>query len=171
MRYLVADHEQCGLQRIQHMARRPGRLAQYIKTVCFQYEGQNAIATIHTSYPSLTLYETELECGSGTNDWSYAEGTCFQQMLWYFDNYANGFMQWNMVLDQSNSSSWGWVQCRHDHGGHCAEDAAFHPQHYCAKHFSYYVQPGAKRIKTSGTFTNQVGSRKPRRIGGRCREQ
>ena len=135
--------------------------AQYIKTVCFQYEGQNAIAAVHTSYPSLTLYETELECGSGTNDWSYAEGTCFQQMLWYFDNYANGFMQWNMVLDQSNSSSWGWVQCGMITVDTAQKTVAFHPQHYCAKHFSYYVQPGAKRIKTSGTFTNQVGFKNP----------
>ena len=135
--------------------------AQYVKAVCFQWEGENAIAGVHAAYPSMTLYETELKCGGGTNDWSYAEGTCFQQMLWYFDNYANGFMQWNMVLDQSNTSAWGWVQCGMITVDTTQKTVAFHPQHYCAKHFSYYIKPGAKRIKTSGTFSNQVGFKNP----------
>ena len=135
--------------------------SKYISTVCFQYQGEDAIATVHADYPAKTLYETELECGSRANNWSYAEGTCFQQMQWYFTNGANGFMQWNMVLDQSNSSSWGWAQCAMITVDTIQKTATFHPQHYCAKHFSYYVKQGAERIKTSGTFTNQVGFKNP----------
>jgi glucosylceramidase len=136
--------------------------SKYITTVCFQYQGEDAIAAVYAAYPNKTLYETELECGSGTDDWTYAESTCFQQMQWYFDNDANGFMQWNMVLDQSGSSSWGWVQCAMITVDTTQKTVTFHPQHYCAKHFSYYVQPGARRINTSGgTFTTQVGFKNP----------
>jgi glucosylceramidase len=135
--------------------------AQYIKTVCFQYEGQNAIAAVHAAYPALTLYETETSCGSHENNWAYAENPTFQQMQFYFANGANGYMQWNMVLDQSGSSAWGWAQCSMITVDTSKKTVTYNPQHYCAKHFSFYVKPGAKRIKTSGTFTNQVGFKNP----------
>jgi glucosylceramidase len=135
--------------------------AQYIKTVCFQYEGQNALAAVHAAYPNLTLYETETNCGSHENNWAYAESPTFQQMQFYFANGANGYMQWNMVLDQSGSSAWGWAQCSMITVDTTKKTVTYNPQHYCAKHFSFYVKPGAKRIKTSGTFTNQVGFKNP----------
>jgi len=135
--------------------------AQYIKTVCFQYEGQNAVAAVHAAYPALTLYETETSCGSHENNWAYAENPTFQQMQFYFANGANGYMQWNMVLDQSGSSAWGWAQCSMITVDTTKKTVTYNPQHYCAKHFSFYVKPGAKRIKTSGTFTNQVGFKNP----------
>jgi glucosylceramidase len=135
--------------------------AQYIKTVCFQYEGQNAIAAVHAAYPNLTLYETETNCGSHENNWAYAENPTFQQMQFYLTNGANGYMQWNMVLDQSGSSAWGWAQCSMITVDTTKKTVTYNPQHYCAKHFSYYVQPGAKKIKTSGTFVNQVGFKNP----------
>ncbi len=145
--------------------------AQYIKTVCFQYEGQNAIAAVHTSYPSLTLYETELECGSGTNDWSYAEGTCFQQMLWYFDNYANGFMQWNMVLDQSNSSSWGWVQCGMITVDTAQKTVSLSSPALLRETFQLLCPAGRKADKNERNVYQPGRIQEPRRIGGRCREQ
>ena len=135
--------------------------AQYIKTVCFQYEGQNAIAAVHAAYPNLTLYETETSCGSHENNWAYAENPTFQQMQFYLTNSANGYMQWNMVLDQSGSSAWGWAQCSMVTIDTSKKTVTYNPQHYCAKHFSYYVKPGAKRIKTSGSFANQVGFKNP----------
>jgi glucosylceramidase len=135
--------------------------AQYIKAVCFQWEGENAIAGIHAAYPNLTLYQTENKCGSHEDNWAYAENPTFQQMKWYFDRGANGFMQWNMVLDQTGLSAWGWAQCSMVSVDTTKKTVTFNPQHYCAKHFSYYVQPGAKKIKTSGTFVNQVGFKNP----------
>jgi hypothetical protein len=135
--------------------------AQYIKAVCFQWEGENAVAGIHAAYPNLTLYQTENKCGSHEDNWTYAEDPTFQQMKWYFDRGANGFMQWNMVLDQSGLSAWGWAQCSMVSVDTTKKTVTFNPQHYCAKHFSYYVKPGARKIKTSGTFANQVGFKNP----------
>lgn len=135
--------------------------AQYIKTVCFQYEGQSAIAAVHAAYPALTLYETETSCGSHENNWAYAENPTFQQMQFYLVKGANGYMQWNMVLDQSGLSAWGWAQCSMVSVDTTKKTVTFNPQHYCAKHFSFYVKPGARRIKTSGTFSNQVGFKNP----------
>jgi len=135
--------------------------AKYIKAVCFQWEGENAVQQVHTSYPNMTLYQTETKCGSHENNWAYAENPTFQQMKWYFDRGANGYMQWNMVLDQTGLSAWGWAQCSMVSVDTTLKKVTFNPQHYCAKHFSYYVKPGAKKIKTSGTFANQVGFRNP----------
>jgi glucosylceramidase len=135
--------------------------ARYIKAVCFQWEGESAIASVHSAYPAMKLYLTETKCGSHENNWAYAENPTFQQMKWYFDRGANGYMQWNMVLDQTGLSAWGWAQCSMVTVDTTAKTVTFNPQHYCAKHFSYYVKPGAKKIKTSGTFSNQVGFRNP----------
>ena len=135
--------------------------AQYIKAVCFQWEGENAIAGVHAAYPTMTLYQTENKCGSHEDNWAYAEDPTFQQMKWYFDRGANGFMQWNMVLDQSGLSAWGWAQCSMISVDTTRKTVTYNPQHYCAKHFSYYVKPGAKKINTGGTFSNQVGFKNP----------
>jgi hypothetical protein len=37
----------------------------------------------------------------------------------------------------------------------------YNPQYFVAKHFSYYVKANAKKIKSSGNFTDQVAFRNP----------
>jgi len=128
--------------------------AKYITTCCFQWEGKNAVTQVHADYPNLKIYETETECGTWAptvNYWQYAENPTFHQMQYYFDNGANCYMQWNMVLETTGQSSWLWPQMAMISVDTARKTVKYNPQFYVAKHFSNYIRPGAQKIKTTST--------------------
>ena len=118
--------------------------ARYVKGVGFQWAGKGVIGYINGKYPDLKLMQTETECGNGSNDWRAMEYT-FSLMKLYFTNGANSYMYWNMVLDNTGRSSWGWKQnsmvtITEDH------KVVYNPEFYLMKHVSHFVDPGAKYI-------------------------
>jgi len=135
--------------------------AKYIKAACFQWEGKSAVAAVHVGYPNLRIFQTENECGNAVNDWAYAESPTFYYMKFYFDNGANGYFQWNMILENGGRSTWGWAQNAMISIDTTLKVVRYNPQYYVAKHFSYYVMPGAKKIKTSGNYSNNVAFKNP----------
>jgi glucosylceramidase len=132
----------------------------YITGVGFQWFGKFAIQTCHDQYPDKRLMQTETECGYHQNDWDYAKYT-FDLMKMYFDGWANSYMQWNMVLDQTGLSSWGWAQCSMISVDKNTKAVTYNPQFYCAKHFSYYVKPGAYRIYSGGNYSDKIAFMNP----------
>ncbi len=125
----------------------------YIKGVGFQWAGKEAIPGIHTRYPDLTLYQTEQECGDGNNDWKYC---CYSWNLMkhYLKNGASSYLYWNISLDQGGFSRWGWQQNSLITVDPETNTYRFNHEYYLLKHVSHFVQPGAKRINTSGSFEN-----------------
>ena len=55
------------------------------------------------------MYKTESECGNGANIWSQAEYT-WSLMHQYLTNGASVYAYWNLILDQTGVSPWGWRQ-------------------------------------------------------------
>jgi glucosylceramidase len=135
--------------------------AKYIKAACFQWEGKLAVAGIHKSFPAVRILQTENECGDATNTWAYAENPTFYYMKYYFDNGACGYFQWNMILDNGGRSTWNWAQNAMISIDTVQKRIRYNPQYYAVKHFSYFVALGAKKIKTSGTYSNQVAFLNP----------
>jgi len=74
-----------------------------------QWAGKNALPTIHREFPELMIFQSEQECGDGSNSWSYT-GYCWQLMKDYFRNGARAYMYWNISTDQGGMSTWGWPQ-------------------------------------------------------------
>jgi glucosylceramidase len=132
----------------------------YITGVGFQWGGKYAIQTCHDTYPDKRLMQTETECGNHENDWNYAQYT-FDLMKTYFNGWANSYMQWNMVLDQTGLSSWGWAQNSMISVDKNTTAVTYNPQFYCVKHFSYYVKPGAYRIYSGGNYDDIVAFKNP----------
>jgi glucosylceramidase len=126
--------------------------AKYITTVCFQWTGKNVLTRVNQDYPKVKKYQTETECGDGTNTWNYGFDPTFRYMNFYLSNSTNGYMQWNMVLDQTGKSGWGWPQNAMITVDTTNKKIIYNTQYYIAKHFSYYVQPKAKKIKADGTY-------------------
>jgi glucosylceramidase len=126
--------------------------ASYISNVCFQWEGKNVFTWVNQEYPKIKKYQTETECGDGTNTWGYGYDPTFRMMNFYLSNGASGYMQWNMVLDQTGLSGWGWSQNAMITIDTTKKKIIYNTQYYVAKHFSYYVQPNAKKIKAVGNF-------------------
>jgi glucosylceramidase len=136
------------------------RSGPFIKGVGFQWAGKGAIAGIHQRYPALTLYQSEQECGDGKNDWKYCQYT-WGLMKQYLTSGANAYMYWNMSLKKGGISRWGWSQNSLVTVDETAKTYQYNPEYYLLKHLSHYVQPGAKRLPTSGDFTNLLAFQNP----------
>ncbi|MGE5394554.1 MAG: glycoside hydrolase family 30 protein [Candidatus Saccharibacteria bacterium] len=121
------------------------KAGKYIAGVGFQWAGKDAIPVIHQKYPQMKLMQTETECGNGSNDWAAAEHT-FGLMKHYFKNGANAYMYWNMVLDETGKSQWGWKQNSMISIEKATGKVTYNPEFYLMKHLSYFVEPGSKYI-------------------------
>ena len=120
----------------------------YISGIGFQWAGKGAIPEVHRKYPDVKLMQTETECGNGSNDWAAAEHT-FGLMKHYFKNGANAYMYWNMVLDETGKSQWGWKQNSMISIDKASGKVTYNPEFFLMKHLSYFVEPGSKYIQVS----------------------
>ncbi len=119
----------------------------YIKGAGFQWAGKRAIPGIHRRYPDLKLYQTEQECGDGKNDWRYCR-YAWTLMRDFLNNGASAYHYWNISLKQGGISRWGWAQNSLVTVDAAAKTFTYNYEYYLIKHFSRFVQPGAKRLDT-----------------------
>lgn len=126
----------------------------------FQWAGKEAIPAIHQTYPDLTLYQTEQECGNGYNDWAYCN-YAWSLMKHYLNNGANAYMYWNTALKEGGRSTWGWHQNSLVSVDTTNQTYQFNYEYYLMKHLSHFVKPGAKCLKTSGDFDNLLAFQNP----------
>lgn len=137
------------------------KAAEYIKGIGMQWDAKQTIEAIHRDYPALPITQTESECGNGANDWKAAEYT-WSLLRRYVGNGASSYMYWNMVLDETGRSTWGWVQNALITVNKTTGQVRYNPEFYLMKHLSHYVRPGARRLATSEgshlAFRNADGS-------------
>jgi glucosylceramidase len=117
----------------------------YIKGVGCQWAGKRAIPGIHRRYPGLKLYQTEQECGDSKNDWRYCR-YAWTLMRHFLENGASAYCYWNISLKQGGISRWGWAQNSLVTVDVDAKTFTYNYEYYLMKHFSGFVQPGAKRL-------------------------
>ncbi|MCG1037096.1 glycoside hydrolase family 30 protein [Polaribacter sargassicola] len=132
-----------------------GDAKKYVDGIGFQWAGKGAIEGVHATYPDMRLMQTETECGDGSNDWKAAEYT-FNLMKHYFENGANSYMYWNMVLDETGKSQWGWKQNSMISIDSKTKAITYNPEFYLMKHLSAFVMPGSVKIDTAGDDENAV---------------
>lgn len=123
--------------------------SKYIKGVGFQWAGKGAIPGVYQKYPHMKLMQTETECGDGSNDWKAAEHT-WELILHYLTNGANSYMYWNIILDETGKSQWGWKQNSMISVDTKNRKAVFNPEFYLMKHLGHFVKPGSVRLPTEG---------------------
>jgi len=126
-----------------------------IKGIAFQWDGARSCAIIHREHPELKLMQSETECGHHENDWHYAEGQ-YDLIKQYFEAGVSSYQLWNMVLDETGKSFTGWAQCSPLIIDTKSKKIIFTPQFYVFKHFSHYVEPGAVRVLTSGSYRDHI---------------
>lgn len=117
----------------------------YIAGIGFQWAGKGAIGAVYKKYPDIKLMQTESECGDGSNDWEAAVHT-FGLMEHYLNNGASAYMYWNMVLDESGKSHWGWKQNSLISINRSTKEITRNPEFYLMKLFSSQIDPGAVKI-------------------------
>jgi glucosylceramidase len=74
----------------------------------------------------------------------------------YLDCGANAYFLWNMVLDDTGLSSWKWKQNASITVDHTTGKVTYNGEYYVMRHFSQFVKRGAKRVLTSGTWSDEI---------------
>lgn len=136
------------------------RCKPYISGMGFQWAGKGAIPAIHQAYPQLTLYQTEQECGNGKNDWTYCV-YAWSLLKHYLSNGANAYLYWNTCLKQGGISTWGWKQNSLISVDTVNKTYQWNYEYYLMKHISHFVQPGAKRLETTGELEELLAFQNP----------
>ena len=126
----------------------PGAMS-YVRGVGLQWDGKHGVSGLHTDFPAVKVMQTETECGGGDNDWAYAEYT-FSLMKLYFEAGVSGYMQWNMVLDTTGMSRWGWKQCAMVSVDTQSHTVRYNPHFYVVQHMSRFVPPGSRLLSVEG---------------------
>lgn len=122
--------------------------AKYISGVGFQWAGARSIPTIHKEYPNLKLMQTENKCGEHENDWTSVDRS-WGDLVHYINNGAGSYMYWNMVLDETGKSAWGWPQNSMVVIDKNSKSITYTDEFYLFKHLSHFVQPGDAFLKSS----------------------
>ena len=142
------------IERVDSVLQYPGAM-DLVKGVGFQWAGKGAIKDVHAKYPEMLLMQTETECGDGSNDWAAAEHT-FELMKHYFENGANAYMYWNMVLDETGKSQWGWKQNSMISIDSESKKIVYNTEFYLMKHLSAFVEPGSVKLLATGDTKNGI---------------
>jgi glucosylceramidase len=121
-----------------------------------QWAGKNALPEVHREYPELPVFQSEQECGDGSNSWSYTS-YCWQLMKDYFRNGACGYMYWNISTAMGGQSTWGWNQNSLVSVDTAAKTFKYNHDYYLLKHLTHFVEVGARRVEVSGTCDDALG--------------
>jgi glucosylceramidase len=138
----------------------------FISGVGMQWNAISDANKVTQNYPSIKTMQTETECGNFSwtpeynkdfppNDWAYGMYV-FNRMMEWLRNGINSYCQWNMVLDEtgkSNSVNGPWPQNSMISIDKTTKEIRYNPQFYAVKHFSNFVKPGARRIETTGNYS------------------
>ncbi len=120
----------------------------YIKGVGFQWAGERALPAVSKKYPDIKYMQTENRCGESENDWTSLERS-WNNIVHYMQNNANAYLYWNMVLDQTGKSAWGWPQNSMVVVDRESKEVKYTEEFYLFKHLSHFVQPGSKYLTSS----------------------
>jgi len=151
----------------------------YTDGVTLQWNTIGRIPSILSAHPNLRIMQSEHKCGNypfsvaGTpafnpdkppNDQAYAVESWGYIKQWIAAN-ANGYSAWNMVLDTAGKNldaQRPWPQNALLIVDRTAKQLVITPVYYVFRHLSYFVDPGAVRVATTGgdavAFKNPDGS-------------
>ncbi len=132
----------------------------YISGMGFQWAGKDALPELHRRHPELPCYQTEQECGNGSNDWAGAMHA-WDLMRQYWRGGVTGYFYWNTSLLDGGVSTWGWSQNSLVAVDKQAHTFRYTPEYYILKHASHYVQPGARVLDLGGSYEEALGFLNP----------
>jgi len=127
----------------------------FVSGISYQWAGKEAVQKTHASWPDVKLTQSENECGDGSNTWAYA-GYIFDLMQHYITNGVSAYCYWNMVLEPTGRSTWGWLQNSMITIDPQTNAITYNPEYYVMRHLSNFVKPGAVRLGLAGRWSSNA---------------
>jgi glucosylceramidase len=128
--------------------------------IAYQYDSKNQIAEAYELYPDKKLMQSESKCFNGANSWGQAL-ELYGLMKQYLDGGANQYFAWNMILNETGKSSWDWAQNALITVDQNSGEVTYNGEFYVYIHFGHFVKPGAKRIATTGWWSDRIAFQNP----------
>jgi len=135
-------------------------VGKFIKGVGVQWAGKNALPAIQHQFPSLLVFQSEQECGDGSNKWSYTSYG-WQLMKHYFRSGVSAYLYWNISTADGGMSTWGWAQNSLVSVDSAAKSYRYTHDYYLLKHLTHFVEVGARSLLTSGTCDDVLAFANP----------
>lgn len=132
------------------------RASRYVSAIAIQYDSRNQMAVARELYPHVKLVQSETKCNRGENSWADALNL-FKLMRQHLEAGASSYFAWNMVLDQTGKSSWGWRQNSLVTVDTETGQVKYNGEFYVMRHFSGFIKPGARRVLVTGTWPDALG--------------
>lgn len=136
----------------------------FVAGMGFQWAGKGMVRRVHEAWPELRLWQTENECGDGSNTWSYARHV-FDLIHTYITSGVTAYSYWNTVLEPEGRSTWGWKQNALVTVDPATRTAVKNPEWHIFRHARLACDPGAVRLGLRGSlnayalaFANPDGS-------------
>jgi len=146
----------------------------YVSIVGFQWSGVNSVLWVRNNYPDKKIMQTETECGNfywkpgfnpdhPQNDWEYGVHI-WGKIKEYFDEGVNSYLLWNMILDEegkSIDSESPWPQNAAVVIDKNTGEVIYTPMFYAFKHFTFFVESGARYIDTTAISVDAISFLNP----------
>jgi len=159
IKLMIWDHNRGIMYQRAEAAYEDLKASKYIWGTAFHwYTGEHFdnVRIVHDAYPDKKILYTEAGMGGS---WRSANNLA-RNMILDLNNWANGWVFWNLILDQDNGP-------RHVGGLHGSNivnadlntgQVTYNPPHYVFGHFSRFIKPGARRIPCTSNDDNLIAT-------------
>jgi len=111
-----------------------------------QYFMNDALAALTKAHPKMRLMFTEADCFDGKNLAHQAQ-TRFPEMINVFNAGCDAYSYWNMMLDETRRSGWGWKQNSLVTIDRLTHDVRYNADYQPVYLVSQWVRPGDVRVE------------------------
>ncbi len=114
-----------------------------------QYTSAQYISDLKQLAGDKAIMHTESKCFNGENSISQATSR-LSEVASYINNGVTNFAYWNMILDETTESGWGWKQNSLININRQTGEVTYNPDYAVMALVSKFMQPGSVRV---GSYT------------------
>jgi glucosylceramidase len=118
--------------------------------VGLQYCNPKVMTELRTNYPNLKMMHTEGACFNGKNSMKQARSR-FSEMANWINSGCDNYCYWNMVLNETGTSAWGWKQNSLINIDRQTGEVIYNPDYAPVALLSRYIRPGDQCLKVETT--------------------
>jgi glucosylceramidase len=122
--------------------------AEAIDGLGLQYCSPATFKALHAIAPGMPLMHTEGKCENGDNSMKQARNRLGEVAMW-FNGGSENYCYWNMVLNESSESAWGWKQNSLIKIDRNAKTVTYNADYAPMSLFSRYIRPGDQSLSVS----------------------
>ena len=116
-----------------------------VKGVGMQYQEYNHLVDFRMLYPQIPIMHTECVCYGGENSVDQAYDR-LKEIAQYINAGSENFTYWNMILDETSKSGWGWRQNSLITIDKSKNTVKYNPDYAVMYILSHFIRPGDVRI-------------------------